>query len=305
MVQHRALVEGSAFARKLDTSCPYCDSQAPQLRCFLQSFWTGEHILANIGVDRSGRDASTILGSIYTFDPEAACDDTTYQPCSAYALANHKVVVGAFRDIYNLNSGIPEGHALAIGRYPEDVYYDGNPWFLCTLGAAEQLYDALYQWSRQGKVEVTDVSLRFFQSLDNSIQKGSFPSGTSRYTSIVNTVKTYADGFVDVAVSSLTPTSQPANHADPNANPKNKRSHAMTNGSMAEQFSKYDGFQLSARDLTWSYAALLTAAMRRNSTFPAPWGEASATSVPSVCSGSSASGTYSSVTNTAWPSLLG
>lgn len=208
MVQHRALVEGSAFAKKLDTSCPYCDSQAPQLRCFLQSFWTGEHILANIGVDRSGRDAGTILGSIYTFDPEAGCDDATYQPCSAYALANHKVVVDAFRDIYNLNSGVQEGHALAIGRYPEDVYYDGNPWFLCTLGAAEQLYDAMYQWSRQGKVEVTDVSLRFFQSLDNSIQKGSFSSGTSRYTSIVDTVKTYADGFVDIAVTSHQPAMQ-------------------------------------------------------------------------------------------------
>lgn len=78
----------------------------------------------------------------------------------------------------------------------------------------------------------------------------------------------------------------------------------MTNGSLAEQFSKHDGFQLSARDLTWSYAALLTANMRRNSTMPAPWGELSATSVPSVCSGSSVTGTYSSVTNTAWPSGL-
>lgn len=78
----------------------------------------------------------------------------------------------------------------------------------------------------------------------------------------------------------------------------------MTNGSLAEQFSKHDGFQLSARDLTWSYAALLTANMRRNSTMPAPWGEPAATSVPSVCSGSSVTATYSSVTNTAWPSGL-
>lgn len=144
---------------------------------------------------------STILASIYTFDPEAGCDDATFQPCSALALANHKVVVDAFRDIYNLNSGIPDGQALALGRYPEDVYYDGNPWFLCTLGAAEQLYDALYQWSRQGKIEVTDVSLSFFQSLDTSIQKGSFPSDTSQYRSVVDTVKAYADGFVDIAVS--------------------------------------------------------------------------------------------------------
>ena len=79
----------------------------------------------------------------------------------------------------------------------------------------------------------------------------------------------------------------------------------MTNGSMAEQFSKHDGFQLSARDLTWSYASLLTANMRRNSIVPASWGEKSATSIPSVCSGSLATGTYSSVSNIAWPTLLG
>ena len=42
----------------------------------------------------------------------------------------------------------------------------------------------------------------------------------------------------------------------------------MTNGSMAEQFSKHDGFQLSARDLTWSYASLLTANMRRKCFYP-------------------------------------
>lgn len=204
-VQHRALVEGGAFARRLDTNCSYCDSQSPQLRCFLQTFWTGEHILANVGVDRSGKDASTILGSIYTFDPEAGCDDTTFQPCSTRALANHKVVVDSFRDIYNLNSGVKDGQALAVGRYPEDVYYDGNPWFLCTLGAAEQLYDALYQWNHQGQVEVTDTSMGFFQALDSSIQKGIFPSSTTGYTTVVNAVKSYADGFVNIVVR---PTNQ-------------------------------------------------------------------------------------------------
>lgn len=78
----------------------------------------------------------------------------------------------------------------------------------------------------------------------------------------------------------------------------------MTNGSLSEQFSKSDGSPLSARDLTWSYAALLTANMRRNSIVPAAWGETSASSVPATCSSTSATGTYSTATNTNWPSTL-
>lgn len=56
----------------------------------------------------------------------------------------------------------------------------------------------------------------------------------------------------------------------------------MNNGSLSEQYSKSDGTQLSARDLTWSYAALLTTNLRRNSVVPAGWGEASASSVPAT-----------------------
>lgn len=78
----------------------------------------------------------------------------------------------------------------------------------------------------------------------------------------------------------------------------------MTNGSLSEQFSKSDGSPMSARDLTWSYAALLTANMRRNSVVPAAWGETSASSVPATCRATSATGTYSTATNTKWPSTL-
>lgn len=72
---------------------------------------------------------------------------------------------------------------------------------------------------------------------------------------------------------------------------------------MSEQFSKSDGSQLSARDLTWSYAALLSANERRNAVVPAPWGETSA-SFPTQCRATSAVGTFSTATNTVWPTTL-
>ncbi|KAA8571614.1 hypothetical protein EYC84_001611 [Monilinia fructicola] len=131
------------WPHKIGQSCTYCDSQAPQVLCFLQSFWSSSsgYIISNINQNngRTGKDANSILSSIQTFDPTAACDATTFQPCSDRALANHKVVTDSFRSIYSINSGIAQGVAVAVGRYSEDTYYGGNPWYLNTLAAAEQL----------------------------------------------------------------------------------------------------------------------------------------------------------------------
>ncbi|KAJ9249827.1 CAZyme family GH15 and CBM20 [Paecilomyces variotii] len=276
-VQHRALIEGNSLAEQLNHTCSNCVSQAPQVLCFLQSYWTGSYVLANFGSSRSGKDANSLLGSIHTFDPDAGCDDSTFQPCSARALANHKVVTDSFRSVYSINSGIAQGQAVAVGRYPEDTYQGGNPWYLCTFAAAELLYDALYQWNRAGELTITDVSLAFFQDIYSDAAVGTYQSSSSTYSDIVAAVRTYADGYMDIA-QKYTPSS----------------------GALAEQFSRSDGTPLSADDLTWSYAALLTAAARRNATVPASWGETSASSVPSVCSATSATGPYSTATNTNW-----
>ncbi len=65
--QHRALTQGSQIARRLGMECASCDSQAPEIACFLaNSFWnaTGGHIQANVntGNVRSGIDADYLLG---------------------------------------------------------------------------------------------------------------------------------------------------------------------------------------------------------------------------------------------------
>ncbi|ERS97853.1 hypothetical protein HMPREF1624_06024 [Sporothrix schenckii ATCC 58251] len=279
--QHRALVEGSAFATRVGSSCPSCTAIAPQILCYMQSFWTGSYMNANFGGGRTGKDANTVLASIHAFDPTAACDDATFQPCSSRALANHKVYTDSFRSVYALNSGKAEGVAVAVGRYPEDSYYNGNPWYLTTLAAAEQLYDALYTWNRIGSLTIDSTSLAFFKDLYSSAAVGTYSATSAAYASIVAAAKTYADGYVSIV-----------------------ETYAMANGSMSEQYDKSSGSPLSARDLTWSYAALLTAKMRRDSVVPPSWGETSASSVPSVCSATSVSGSYSTAAVGSWPSSL-
>ncbi|KAI1780488.1 carbohydrate-binding module family 20 protein [Hypoxylon cercidicola] len=282
--QHRSLVEGSALATTLGTSCTACDAVAPQVLCFLQSFWSASdgYALANINVNngRTAKDANVILGSIHSFDPALGCDAATFQPCSDRALSSHKVIVDSFRDIYTINSGVAAGSAIAVGRYPEDVYYNGNPWYLNTLAAAEQLYDALYVWQTQGSIEVTSTSLAFFQDLSSSVATGTYASDSETYTTLYNAVYSYADGFVNIVSQ-----------------------YIGSNGSLAEQYDRNSGTPLSARDLTWSYASFLTAAARRAGIVPAGWAgdSPSATSVPSVCAATSQIGSYSTASVSSFP----
>lgn len=127
--QHRALVEGAQLAQTLGVTCTGCD-QAPQVLCFLQSFWNGNYTVSNINVNngRSGLDGNSILGPIAIFDIDAYCDSPTLQPCHSKSLANFKVLIDTFRQTYTINQGVPVGQGLAVGRYPEDVYMGGNPW---------------------------------------------------------------------------------------------------------------------------------------------------------------------------------
>ncbi|KAK0708998.1 Six-hairpin glycosidase-like protein [Lasiosphaeria miniovina] len=278
---HRALVEGAALASQLGTTCAACTTVAPQVLCFLQRFWSSSgYVVSNIngGGGRSGKDVNSIITSIHNFDTTVGCDVNTFQPCSDKALANHKAVTDSFRSVYGVNSGLAQGVAVAVGRYSEDVYYNGNPWYLATLAAAEQLYDALIVWKQQGSVTITSTSLAFFKDLVPSAAVGTYSSTTSTYTSVINAVQTYADGYMNVVAN-----------------------RAQSNGSMAEQFDRSNGQPVSARDLTWSYSAFLTAAARRAGVVPPSWSASSGNTVPGSCSGLSVAGSYTSATLTSFP----
>ncbi|KAF8271969.1 glucoamylase [Lactarius quietus] len=262
-VQHRALRQGSELATSIGqtASIGTYDTQAANILCFLQSYWNPKsgYITANTGGGRSGKDSNTLLASIHTWDIDAGCDATTFQPCSDKALSNLKVYVDSFRSIYPINSEISATSAVAVGRYPEDVYYNGNPWYLSTFAVAEQLYDALLTWQSVGSIQVTTTSLAFFQQFSPSIATGTYSSTSPQFTQFTNAIKTLADGFVEVAAN-----------------------YTPSNGGLAEQFDKSTGAPLSAADLTWSYASALTAGGSRAGVVPASWG-ASGLIVPATC----------------------
>jgi glucoamylase len=168
--------------------------------------------------------------------------------------------------------------AVAVGRYPEDSYYNGNPWYLNTLAAAEQLWDALYVWNKQGYITVTSTSLSFFRDFMPTVSTGTYNAGSSTYTTLYSAVGAYADGYMNVVAT-----------------------YAQANGSLSEQYSRSNGQPLSAYDLTWSYAAFLTAAARRAGVMSPPWLPLQSTSLPGTCFATSVVGSYSSATVTSFP----
>lgn len=263
-VQHRALRTGAVLASQLGQTslASSYSTQADNVLCFLQSYWNpnGGYITANTGGGRSGKDANTALASIHTFDPAAGCDATTFQPCSDKALSSLKVYVDSFRSIYGINSGIASDAPVATGRYPEDVYFNGNPWYLTTAAVAEQLYDALIVWKQQEFITVTSTSFAFFEQLNSSITIGTYPSSTTTFTSLIDAVQSYADGFLAINAK-----------------------YTPSNGGLSEQYDKNTGTPLSAIDLTWSYGSALTAFAARQGTVPASWG-ANGLVVSPVCS---------------------
>lgn len=190
------------------------------------------------------------------FDQEAHCDDATFQPCSPKALSNLKQVADTFRS-WQINSGVQQNEAPALGRYIEDVYMGGHPWYLTTTAAAEQLYYALATWERLGSLTIDGVSIAFFQDIYESASEGTFESGSTEYNDITGAVRNLAEGYMSV-VQKYTPE----------------------DGSLAEQFSNTDGTPLSAVHLTWSYAALLTSKAARDGHLPPSWG---ASGIASAC----------------------
>ncbi|KAK4699055.1 glucoamylase, partial [Phenoliferia sp. Uapishka_3] len=270
-VQYRALVEGAAYFKSVGMEKPTWTTTADAVLCFLQSYWSEKDgwVVSNVGAQekRSGLDGNTILASIHTFDSDSTnCDSQTLQPCSDRALANHKAVVDSFRGLYAINKGYSAGEAVAVGRYSEDVYYGGQPWYLITLAAAEQLYDALYTWKKSGSISITSVSLPFFTAIYQKASVGTYSKESETYRDVMQAVENYADGFFSI-VEKYTPA----------------------DGAMAEQFHGTTGEPLSATDLTWSYASFVTAAAARRGEVPKGWN--SAGSGVAACSGAKSSTT--------------
>lgn len=149
------------------------------------------------------------------------------------------VLANQFSSIYpiNKNQNLP-----LLGRYPEDKYYGGNPWPICTCFAIEWCYTAATQLSQQHanlekvtRIALTDLLARFGMADEQS--------STMDRIELSRLIFELGDNWLGSLLNHMFAVGG-HNLQDPDFN-------------FSEQLNRITGEWLSARQLTWNYAALL------------------------------------------------
>lgn len=147
-------------------------------------------------------------------------------------------------------NSLRESFNLLSSRYPEDIYTGvgtaengGNPWFLCTAAMAELLYSAIIEYRTAGSINVTSISLPFFNYYTPAAKVAAgktYEASSAQFMSVIAGLEGWADAYM-----------------------RRIKYHMPGGGHLPEEFNRQTGFAQGATDLTWSYASLLTAAFAR------------------------------------------
>lgn len=129
------------------------------------------------------------------------------------------------------------GYGPMFGRYPGDLYSGGSeslgdhPWALCTANFAQLYYEVANAVQASGQVPLDTLSEAFFDQVGVGASTGA--------PAAVTALQAAGDAMLQAVVY----------HSD----------HLE----LSEQFDGWSGYEKSVRDLTWSYAAFLSAVRAR------------------------------------------
>ena len=246
MAQRRSMVEGAKLAYRLQDfgAAAWYYTQAKAIESMIEMHWDGNIIRASrhISSKPSGLDVATILGVMHS-----AGDDGYYSYTNEKVLRTAALIKASFKEIYKINNN--EKYGVAIGRYPEDTYDGmttsslGNPWFLATLGYAQYYTEVKKEFLRKGLIEITEVSEPFFVDLlgeSSTTQINSISVDSDHGRNIIAALDKEIESFY-----------------------KRVEHHRSRSGSLSEQMNRDSGFMQGARDLTWSYAAYISALLSK------------------------------------------
>ncbi|CAO1621330.1 unnamed protein product [Parajaminaea phylloscopi] len=300
MTQRRALLEGIALARRSETqdeeAAAKWEQAAHEITKRLEKFWNPRGLLELEGGTKDGdninwnderhldaipksvlnaphvvptlsrvsgqrkptqADCAVLLGFTHGFDGDLGVKaDDTWEPWSDRSLASLDRILDVFGAVYPVNQGLDASQAeIVVGRYPEDVYDGvgqsiGNPWFLCTFAVSTVLsLTAAHYAQTSAPIQVTPFNLGLLQKAfpGNVPQSAattttSYPRGSKQWEGILA-------GLRRMAEQSLLSAARFADQKE---------------GKMSEQIDRYTGKMRGARELSWSYAALLSAHQARS-----------------------------------------
>jgi len=235
LLQAQALESGADW---LESNGEHASARAARIAAeqtlgLLDGFWSGDgHFYRSRSAEGSvgsGKDPdiAVILAVLH-----AGRDGGRHSLLDPKVQATLTALEELFEAEYAINRQRPPGRGPALGRYADDRYQGGGAWFLSTLAAAE-FYFRLAQSLRSSAVmPVAAANARFRERLgatEDSDATDWARLAIERGDAVMRTVQAF------------TPAS----------------------GDLSEQFDRSTGAQTSAKHLSWSYAAFITAAASR------------------------------------------
>jgi len=208
------------------------------LKGALQSHWNGEYYVSILDAQnpRAGYDPNIdiVMASVY-----GAIDCSDPQLLATAAKLRQQWTDPTLSSAYPINHQ-DQANELGplLGRYPGDVY-DGDlnndgidhPWALCTANFAQLYYTLGAAITRTGQVPYAALSADFFSQV--GVDQSTAPADVTAQ------LQAAGDKMLQAVVL----------HSD----------HLE----LSEQFDATTGYEKSVRDLTWSYAAFISAARAR------------------------------------------
>lgn len=241
MAQRKALLMGSELANKMGDSgaAAWYYTQAKKIDASLEGFWSHNrgHVLSTIyrtgGLEKPSRlDASTFLAVLHS-----GAENFSYGYQDHRILNTVTALVNKFKEIYPINN---QHVGVGIGRYAEDVYFGGQPWFLLTAGLSEFYYELAAKLKSSQKLNVTAKNVSFFNdTLGLNLSLG-LNKNRATVNKVISTLKQLGDD-----------------------NLERIRIHSGGTLQLDEQFDRNTGYMTGAPKLTWSYASYLTAVNAR------------------------------------------
>jgi len=228
----KALVMGADFADSMGDSssaAAYRSTASSVNATLFSGHWTGSFVFESTGRQKDG---AVIVG----FNDGYLEEDGMFAPTSYEVAATVQAYNLAFCNEWAINtkdtdSGLP---GVLYGRYPGDTYAGGNPWVLTTAALANLFYRAAAQVKTDGLPGATAQA-----TWADALGLDAFPATTTAAANL----------FLRAGDSVLL----------------RLRSHVEADGfHLAEQIDRNTGEQLSAADLTWSYAEVLNAMHSRD-----------------------------------------
>jgi len=256
MLQRTALREGADLANLLSDpgAADFYNQQAELIEQAMEEFWSEDKGYYQATLNRVGGldgkvsnlDVAVILGSFQSQSASHPFLDPDDDKVLATAFALHQV----FESLYPINAigKTANGDPVApgIGRYPEDKYTgsgplaEANPWFLCTAALAGTSYKAAALFSKQKCISISQYNLEQLQLAVSYVDPNLILKTGDEYGAKTKVFKTIVSGLKALGDAYL----------------RRVQIHAGENDSLSEQFSRYDGYMTSARDLTWSYVSV-------------------------------------------------